>query len=41
MHNVGIDIDGPRAQTKFLKQEIKQKSFRSNYEIKKLNEIMK
>ena len=41
MHNVGVDTDGPRAQTKFLTQEIKQKRFRSNFEIKKLNEIMK
>ena len=41
MHNVGVGTDEPRAQIKFLKQKIKQKGFRSNFEIKKLNEIIK
>ena len=34
MHNIGVATDEPRAQIKFLKQEIKQKRFRSNSEIK-------
>ena len=36
MHNVGVGTDPPHAQIKFLKQEIKQKRFRSTFEIKKL-----
>ena len=39
MHKVGVGTDGPHAQVKFLKQEIKQKRFRSNFEIKNWNEI--
>ena len=34
MHKGGVGTDGPQAQIKFLKQEIKQKRFRSNFEIK-------
>ena len=33
MHKVGIGTDGPHAQIKFLKKEIKQKRFRSDFEI--------
>ena len=29
MHKVGVRTDGPHAQIKFLKHEIKQKRFRS------------
>ena len=36
MHNVGVGTDPRHAQIKFLKQEIKQKRFRSTFEIKKL-----
>ena len=39
MHKGGVGTDGPHAQIKFLKQEIKQKRFRSNFEIKNSNEI--
>ena len=39
MHKVGVGTDGPHAQIKFVKQEIKQKPFRSNFEIRKWNEI--
>ena len=34
MPKVGVGTDGPHAQIKFFKQEIKQKRFRSNFEIK-------
>ena len=34
MHRVGVGIDGPYAQIKFLKQETKQRRFRSNFVIK-------
>ena len=34
MLKVSVGNDGPHAQIKFLKQEIKQKRFRSNFEIK-------
>ena len=36
MHHVGVGTDCPHAQIKFLKQEIKQKRFQSNFELKKL-----
>ena len=36
MHKVGVGADGPHAQIKFLKQEIKQKRFRNNFEIENL-----
>ena len=39
MHKVDIGTDGPHAQINFVKQEIKQKPFRSNFEIKNWNEI--
>ena len=39
MHKVGVGTDGQHAQIKFVKQEIKQKPFRSNFEIRKWNEI--
>ena len=34
MHQVGVGTDCPHAQIKYLKQEIKQKRFQSNFEIK-------
>ena len=39
MHKVGTSTDGPHAQIKCLKQEMKQKRFRSNFEIKNWNEM--
>ena len=38
MHKVGVGTDEPHAQIKFVKQEIKQKPFRSSFEIKNWNE---
>ena len=34
MYKAGVGTDGPHAQIKILKQEIKQKRFRSNFETK-------
>ena len=34
MYKVGVGTDGPHAQIKISKQEIKQKRFRSNFETK-------
>ena len=40
MHKVGVSTDGPHAEIKILKQEIKQKNVRSKFdEIKNWNEI--
>ena len=39
MYKAGVGTDGPHAQIKILKQEIKQKRFRSNFETKNWNEI--
>ena len=33
MYKVGVGTDGPHAQIKFLKQEIKQERFQSKFEI--------
>ena len=39
MHKTGVGTYGPHARIKFLKQEIKQKSFRCKFEMKNRNEI--
>lgn len=39
MHKVGAVTGGPHAQIKFLKREIKQKRFRSSFEIKNWHKI--
>ena len=39
MYKVDVGTDGSTAQINFVKQEIKQKSFRRKFEVKKWNEI--
>ena len=39
MHKFDVGSAGSHAQINFVKQEIKQKPFRSNFEIKNWNEI--